>query len=77
MPMSEQIRPAAIGFTFAAICALHPALWRWMQRSERKARERPVWRRVSRAVLAGVLVMFVDRFFEEMREELEAGRGCG
>jgi hypothetical protein len=70
MTAREQLQPAAIAFALAAVCALHPRLWRWLQKSERKALERPVWLRLARTVAAGVVLGAVGIYMEGLRERL-------
>jgi hypothetical protein len=66
----DRLTGAAVGFAFAAVCAVHPRLWRWLQKSERKALERPVWQRLARTVAAGVFMGAVGIYLEGLREEL-------
>jgi hypothetical protein len=51
--------------------ALHPKVWRWANEGKRKAAELPVWKRVARAVLAGVLIGAVSQYFRYSAERLK------
>ena len=51
--------------------ALHPRVWRWANEGKRKALELPVWKRVARAMLGGVVIGLVWRYFEYSSERLK------
>jgi hypothetical protein len=51
--------------------ALHPRVWRWANEGKRKLREMPVWKRVARAMLGGVVIGLVWRYFEYSAERLK------
>jgi hypothetical protein len=67
----ERLKDAAWRLGFEAVFALHPGLWKWAHKEQRKARQRPVWQHVARTVAAGVLLGAVAIYFERERERLK------
>jgi membrane protease YdiL (CAAX protease family) len=67
----DRLRSAAVGFAVSAVLALHPGVWKWANKGQRKALKRPVWRRVARAMLGGVLLALVFSYFEYSSERLK------
>jgi hypothetical protein len=68
----DRLRDVAIPFAIDAVLALHPRVWRWANNGKRKALEIPVWKRVARAVVGGLLIALLFRYFERSAERLKA-----
>jgi hypothetical protein len=67
----DKLRGAAIPFAIDAALAMHPRTWRWANKGKRKALEIPVWRRVARAIVGGLLLGAVAIYFESERQRLK------
>jgi hypothetical protein len=68
----DRLRDVAIPFAIDAVLALHPGVWRWANKGKRKALEIPVWKRVARAVVGGLVLTLLFRYFERSAEQLKA-----